>query len=122
MFTAAKLFFGTPLGKDILGITAILLLLTGVFMAGDYHGHSAGFADGQKQGVASMQPQITELKATVATLTKKINDDTKAQNDKIEKIQTDLSNATIAAEKAKAESKAERQAIVDQYKILHRML
>lgn len=115
MFTAIKLFFGTPLGKDLLIGFAVVLLLAAVYTAGHHRGYDDGHSDGYTEGVKSQKPVVDELKNKVAALTKVINDDREATAAKVKALEHDLSEATIELTAKQAEGKAKRDDIVHRY-------
>lgn len=115
MFAAMKLFFSTPLGKDVLIGFAILLVLAATYSAGHNRGYDVGHTDGYTEGVKSQKPVVDELKNKVAALTKVINDDREVTAKKVKGIETDLTNKTVELVKRQSESKATRTEILTRY-------
>lgn len=115
MFTAIKLFFGTPLGKDLVVGFALLLLVLAIFGAGHHSGYASGHTDGVKDEVAVQKPIVDALQLKVDTLTKKINDDTTARNDRLHDLEAQVSEQAIAAATAETAKEAQRNTVIDQY-------
>jgi hypothetical protein len=115
MFTAIKLFFGTPLGKDLLVGFAVLLILAATYSAGHNRGYDEGHSDGYTAGVGSQKPVVDDLKNKVAALTKVINDDRTATATKVKGLENDLTNKTVELVKKQSEGKATRTEILTRY-------
>jgi hypothetical protein len=115
MFTAIKLFFGTPLGKDLIVGFALLLLVTAIYSAGHHTGYSSGHKDGVTDEVAVQKPIVDALQLKVDTLTKKINDDTAARNDRLHELEGQVSEQAIATAQAETAKETQRNTVIDQY-------
>lgn len=115
MFTAIKLFFGTDLGKGLLLVGAAVLLFGSVYTVGRSHGYSEGRDDGYKSGYSARTPEVNHLQENVATLTKKINDNTKAVADKVQEVQKAAAEAAIATETKLNRKIRDRDQIIADY-------
>ncbi len=99
-----KKFFQTDLGKLILKILILLLIIAGIF----WYGHHRGYDSGYTKGVDSQKPAI-------AKLVKQLNDEHKAIDAKIKRIE-DKAKRDIAFAQSQQKIKIEvRQKIVDHY-------
>ncbi len=116
MWEAAKLFFDSKLGRSVLIGLALLISMAAAYAVGSSHGYAEGHDKGFTAGYDSRNTEVSHLQENVAALTKKINDDTKATNDKIAKIQEEAANAAVASQKKLAATEAKQQQIIDNYK------
>ena len=115
MLTSLKLFFGTPLGKNLLLGIALALVVSAVYQWGSHNGYDSGHTAGVKAGKEGLQPTIDHLEDQVDLLTTKINTDTKERNKKIGELEIELNEQVIATISAQVLATTKRDKIIDKY-------
>lgn len=111
MLSAIKLFFGTSKGRGLVLAVAIALTLVATYSLGHANGSTAGYTAGQK----SRDAEVADLKAKVQTLTDKVNEKTRAENAKADRIQSQAADAAIQTQKQLTRQLRERDAIIQRY-------
>lgn len=114
MISALKLLWGSTGGK-ISAILFTVLFAAGVAFAYS-HGHTSGYASGFTAGQNSRDKEVTHLQENVAALTKIINDERKAQADKIKKVEAKAADAAVETAKRLGQEIRARDTIISSYR------
>lgn len=115
MFTAFKLLFSSSAGWVTLALAAALCI--GSYSYGHAGGYTSGHTKGFTEGRASRNEEVSHLKDNVAALTQTVNDERKAQAEKIKAVQKAAADQAVETEKHLSLQIRARDQIIASYKV-----